>query len=215
MKPRVRWFTWVDGHHTEHGLAGWQMKGFEDLEPAADFGVAHDALEHHTLALGMDAEMQAFGAILYGRWQRDGLGLCRPLAADVHDFLGTGAKWCTPCKRFTTLDDDDWSETAIAEFAKELKGMLVDSGNYDDSDMLDDRIKDMCEWIRRGFRRTARVWENHYGHHAFLSAFDDIVREVKRIGSAEPGDRLKIRIDACGGVQIKHLDAYGRNRADY
>ena len=190
------------------------MKNFERLDPSYGFGVAHDALEHQTAMLGMDAEMKAFGSILYGRWNREGKALTGPLADDVKGFLVDGAEWPTRCHRYTSLEDEsEWYEETLSNFSAELFRMIRAEDSlahrYEAPWMLGQQIKDMCEWIRRGFRQTARVWAPHYGHDAFVSAFDDITREVDRIGSADHGDRLRVRIDACGGIQIRHTDARG------
>lgn len=216
MKPRVRWFTWVDSFSNDLGLAGWQMRGFEKLEPSQEFGVAHDALEHHTSALGMDAEMMALGSILYGRWDRDDLTI--PLALDVVGFIAKGAEWCTRVQRSKPFDgEEDYLENHLTKFGGALMTTLLQEyeGSRDlAGEDLEARINDMKAWIRRGYRRTERVWAPHYGHDAFVSAFDFITREVKAIGEREMADRLKVRIDCCGGVSVDLLEP-ARDPYDY
>lgn len=228
-RPLIRHFTWTDGHDDENGIEGWRMRGFEELDTVQGFGLAHDALEHFDATLGMDAEMKAFGAILWGRidygWRsssRGRLTTIDDLGYDIQRFLEDDAEWCTPIPysrlREGTTGSADWAEGKLNEFEATLIGMLQEKNEARGGDEpfcpsnADARIKagHMVQWMRRGFQQAERRWAKVDGQLGFINAFDTIAnhRYTTR-DHGENGDELVIRIDGnYGGTTLKFTDVY-------
>lgn len=228
-RPLIRRFTWTDGHDDDDGLEGWRMDGFETLGTAQGFGLAHDALEHFDATLGMDAEMKAFGAILWGRvdygWQSKGVGRSidlEDLQNDIRDFLEDGAEWCTPIPysrlREKTNASADWAEGRLNTFEASLVRMLRGPNEMRGGDEpfcpdeADARTKagHMVQWMRRGFKQAERRWAKVDGQVGFINAFDVIANhEYTTRNHGENGDRLVIRIDGSdGGTTLKFTDMW-------
>lgn len=228
-RPLIRRFTWTDGDDDDNGLEGWRMDGFETLDTVQGFGLAHDALEHFDATLGMDAEMKAFGAILYGRidygWRpaRGGRGTnLEDLQYDIQRFLEDDAEWCTPIP-YKPLSDKliastEWAENKLNEFEAILVRMLQEPNEMRGGDEpfcpneADARIKasHMVQWMRRGYTQTVQRWEKVDGQQGFINAFDVIANhEYTTRDYGENGDRLVIRIDGSyGGTTLKFTDMW-------
>lgn len=221
-RPIIRTFNWcVD--HPETGLSGWQLPGWEDLIPSMDFGVAHDACEHFDLTLGLDAECLALGAIYYGRvaggfWNRS---MTRQDPADIlgHEFVvdfvnGEGGKWPTQItSRRWQLDDD--AESALTELEAHIVKYAMEGQNGDDPlPELQARAEaeNMLRWVRRGYRRAQRRWDQHGGPFAFLDMFDAVTQGVKAIGEPEDeNDKLIVRLWGEGNADVRvkeYVDPY-------
>lgn len=199
-RPLVRRFTWCDGHGNDWGLEGWQMKGFESLEPSSSFGVLHDALEHFDATLGMDAEMMAFGGILFGRWVYEDMH--RHLADDVFEFIDRGAGEVSdiPTQGFLEIED----EQRIAKFFIEVKQQAHDKGIELDRD----QPRRMIDWMRKGFRRHERRWAKAGGRSAFQSSFETY-RNDKAFNHGEIGHTLTLRILGDGDIEIERRNLWG------
>lgn len=206
-RPWVRVFNWVDEWDDDRGLGGWQMRGFESLDPTSRIGLAHDALEHHDATLGPEAEMQAFGAILWGRIQHepqwhqhnDGHPM-RGLVSEVQRFFVEGMEFCTPLKQ-KPLDDES-SEEYLCKFGDDIVSFLRFGDEYDTSpetlcetiEEARQRADDMIAWIRYGYRRVERRWDRLGGVSAFMDAFHEVADHEYTKMQGEFGDKLIVRI---------------------
>ena len=225
-KPMIRRFNWEDGrsHPSSRGLEGWLMKGFETLDPTLGFGVAHDALEHFDATLGADAEMMAFGAILWGRgdsgFKFGPNGVMYALVSDIQGFLEDGMEWCKPIPtrplRDSEFSKSVWAEDTLSDFRRAMvKGLLEPDGN-DNPPRLTDKAEAMLrtdhivQWMRRGMKRTERRWGRSGGHEAFVSAFHQL-KDDRNVQSSnhEMGDVLIVRIMPDGrGVDTRIWNTY-------
>lgn len=231
-RPLVRRFTWSEGHDNENRMYGWKMRGFEDLDPATGYGVAHDALEHYDSTLGMDAEMQALGAILWGRWNCGwGQNGRRPswqltLASDLKYFIegSSTGNWCSSIPRRVLRDseteDAEWAESSLRAFKREAVKVLQEEreGQHPASCFrltdaeFSSKVEDMMQWMRRGYKRVQRRWNFAGGQSAFMESFDYIAEHKYCTKVFEPGDKLKITIlGGSRGVELKLRSVYDGN----
>lgn len=227
-KTIVRRFTWTDERSSDSGLSGWVMKGFESLEPSQTFGLAHDALEHYDATLGADAEMDAFGAILWGRgcsgWRFGMDGVESALVSDIQGFVGRGMEWCTPLpiktlSRYAAAEDVEHLESNLEEIERRITKALLATAEFDDepprvttAEEAALRASHMVQWMRRGALRVNRRWSRAGGWQAFMDCFTEIADSPLAKGRyCEVGDRLVIRIfGGERGVKLIHRDGYLR-----
>src|SRR6478736_307724 len=91
MAERTRSFVWAEHH--DYGIHGWKAVG-TDFDPALEFGIAHDVLEHMDDTPGADAECQAIGALGYGRvltgYYSDGQQAASFIRDDFETFFNNG-----------------------------------------------------------------------------------------------------------------------------
>lgn len=204
-RPYKRHLTYVDDRTTEFGFDGWVMRGFESLEPRTGFGIAHDVLEHLDTRLGMDAEMQAFGSIIYGRVYHNLLNaqqvFPKAFVDDVTGFLRQGAEFCSDISvrslTASDLEDHWWYEQCVEGFRNTLfEALIATDADYDgpiceSREEALQRADSMAQWLRVGLIRVERRWAPAGGNCSFADCFQALV-EHPLLQRAEVGQRATV-----------------------
>lgn len=197
MRPIIRHFTYYSDHNNQ-GNRGWVMKGFESLEPAWSFGVAHDALEHFDATLGPESELLALGAILWGRYSHDywtsntrhALGY---LVSDWEKFFEEGCATPAPCPG-QIHHFDDYLELALSELNRRFESSLERWITSSDAD-------NMVKWVRKGIHASERRFARLSGT-GFMDVFRQIA-EAKETNSDDYEDGTKLTIRVCPDARVQ------------
>lgn len=197
-------FEWREDE--EFGGYGWIPKGKPHFNANEGLGIAHDTLEHFPADANvetMDAEMRAFGAMLYMRvesgwyYQNAYRG-----AADVH--LGSDIGRFLQEVRF-----DQWKltnpgitrridETMEDEMDAIFKTAIKNANEWRDDDphfKLDHTTDWMRGWMRRGYRACIKRYHGAKPHElAYL--FDQVKETVdKQYERGDEGQELHVLVN--------------------
>lgn len=221
----VRKFTCT--YHDDMGQLGWKptfLKG-EGIEPAWDFTLAHDILEHAVDNIGgAEGEFMALGAMMWGRggsgWffsKGGSVKLSEILASDFEDILITIASGketlrC-PGRTYKLSDYDDLEKEMSKGIRDAIKAFK--KNKYNDIKEIPcpegDIERRIVGWMRKGFRK-ARDYYGKYGldSHGVSYIFDQIA-DIARKHNPErymEGEVLTIRIDPtnCDVTASLHYD---------
>lgn len=213
-----RIFKWGED---ERGIEGWLMKDMPHFDSAYGLGVAHDTLEHFDNGDCISDELQAFGAIVFGRilggyWamQRgDYSGERRPavqLAADLVEFIFRNDA-TIPARATRPLPSDDYDvEPVLADIAAcTVEHALREQTCWDEwepksREEMESIMRDAVSWMRVGYRRAQRRWA-HGNPEQFACLFYDLEAKVDELTKRGPErgewcemDELHISVSPSG-----------------
>lgn len=228
---RVRTFNWVknDGH----GIFGWQAEDNPHFTPVLGFGLAHDVVEHMDNEQGMDAEMRAFGVLVYGRgchgYFHDDAHLANSLASDLNSFYKDGAEDPSDIDEPLLLGEEGIDGIEIENhinnfldaFESGMDEALIADPAWPQSRM--DRVKEnITGHMRRGVRmahaahgssgNTFRAFQYVEDHLAVMGIASEYDRE-----EFVEGDKLMVIVDpmmARISVDVRFLHSYDEEEFD-
>lgn len=240
-RPIVREFIWKYDDDLDNW--GWALKGVPNFNAVSEaLGVYHDALEHLSYGAEFSDELQAFGAMLFFRYEGGFRWSARPqlyrlpvnIGYDVASFLVDqldlhGIADIAPItgRPVKSLDStNDVIETAIQEclqtFHKQLAMVEWESQLQDVTpEELAEIHRRVEHWMRVGYLRCARRWQGDTDH-AVLTA-TRICADVSRLTvmldrrfgvECVEGARLKVRYWPVSGEHDVKVYFDGSNIAN-
>jgi len=191
----------------DSGFIGWVMATMPHFDPSRGLGVAHDCLEHLTRRIGVESEMEAFGAILFirgdsGYWARSlervQYSLCNyayQTSGDFAQFLAQ-AGFNIQARGKTRLLDEEQEEQLKDLPTHYLRDVQEEWECYNGSEEYPGdkealRVLNIAlDWVRAGYRRAERMYT--MGCDMTAEMFIAIEREVDALGEPEEGDTLTV-----------------------
>jgi hypothetical protein len=178
----VRKFEYKEGEtELSHGQWGWIPKGMP-FDPCFDsITMGHDVLEHFNQRdTGLDAEMMAFGAMLYLRvepdyWNVFGVGRrvdpAQNIAADIGRFIMDDLfqeQHVSDPGRTYRLSDE--LEQVLFEMQQHVISEWKETDNFTSAQFAEARqsLTNTVGWIRRGYRKAARRFKLEVGERLDL-----------------------------------------------
>lgn len=197
-----RIFKWDED---ERGIEGWIMRDMPHFDAGTGLTVAHDILEHFDNGTELEDEMQAFGAIVYGRveggyWSLIANGhYTKPaevLSRDLSEFLFGHGQIATLQDRVTRpigTDDDYGTEETFAAIAAETlrlgerdwdpeedeHGNDIELTNAQ-KEAMRETMRRAVSWMRVGYRRAQRRWK-FSNRETFASMFYELERKIEDV----------------------------------
>lgn len=230
----TRYFDWKDSANFE---PGWIMRGMPNFDPFGSLGMAHDVLEHLTPNDdSMEAEMRAFGVIVWGRssagWFSQSIGNADPahhLGRDMEEFIAgrfiAGAQLldAPPGRGRKPLDDED-AESLFRQLSinalRDLKRNWSYQSNVDEEEKRDlirfgvNFLRSARPWMRMGFRQAERRYRDS-NPDEFAWMFGQLEREFRNIAyTGEFGEVLRVTVDTRAmryTIARGYTDDYGRD----
>jgi hypothetical protein len=195
-------FAWLEDQMT--GEMGWIPKSNPGFNATSGFGLAHDVMEHFRNDVhGLDAEMRAFGAMIFVRWEGGwqpyrGVNMHSPaynIASGIFVFLQNIAceqdTITTPPK--TNRLHEDVEEILDEAISKSFKDYLnYEDCNTDDTLWIRDALEHMRGWMRIGYRKAVKRYKDLDVYEA-TALFNEIERQTYKL-TGEYGDELIVRV---------------------
>lgn len=210
--------------HDETGIDGWMPTDYGDnplFLPNSGLGIAHDTLEHFKLDGTVVDELLAFGSVWYlrietGRLTEHGstLAMGDVFASDIYNIYRDESAYgneAIPYVRTPPRGYEIIERGQEATMTAKIMGYIEQDMSREDvaDDDFAERMADAREWCRRafnyirlGYRKAQRRWEgrgphcNPHRQHYACDLFWDLAQTVDGMPKGEPGDKLKVVVNA-------------------
>lgn len=206
-------FDWKE--NTEYG-DGWVIRGMDGFYPVGGNGFAHDCLEHLDETVGIEAEMRAFGSILWvrgitGYFEQYGSrhGAAYNMASDITQFLTDSGLKCEMPVDFHTspqygiLEDGEGIITEIlSTVIRDIPGEFESQWDKEiDKEKLSQSLGAVCAWIRFGYRQCERRYGKWSTADQMAWIYSEIVKAFDKNFSivGDVGESLEFKYNIQSG----------------
>lgn len=188
----------------EHGITGWlDVRAPSNFDVGFGFGIAHDVLEHFDLSGTVEAEGEAFGAMLWGRgsggyWQRQ---YHEQVYSDIAEIVIRGGGCAAPPKRPRALTCDCGEPELMLVEALDRAFRACDEylDTYSQQDTPRETIKqwfdNFGQWIRIGYRRANRRYGRTTNPHMLSLMYRELETKFDAAVRMCDSELDKIRVD--------------------